>query len=202
MKAPSSQARSWITSVTAFPPIRAWVKSGYMVGEWLPQMANRSTCSTPTPAFSDNLALARFSSNRVMANQRSCGRDFPDCMAIHALVLHGLPTTSTRASFEATSARACPCSTKIFPFRPRRSERSMPGFRGILPTQRVQSAPSKARFGSVVATTSSNKGKAPSLSSITTPCRALSACGTSNNWSLTFCSGPKSPPEAIRKTKA
>ena len=157
---------------------------------------------TATPAFSANRAFARFSSNRVMANQRSAGNPLPDCCAIQAFVLQGLPTTKTFASDAATSAKSFPCWTKIFPLRPRSSALSIPGFLGILPTQRVQLAPSKARFGSVVATISSTKGQAPSRNSITTPRKALSAGGTSNSCNRTLCSGPKSPPEAIRKTSA
>ena len=137
-----------------------------------------------------------------MANQRSSGNPWPACRAIHAFVLHGLPTTRTLASLDATAAKSFPCWTNIFPLSPNSSDRSMPGFLGILPTQRVQSAPSNARLGSVVAIISSTSGHAPSRNSMTTPCNAFSAAGTSNNWRRTFWLGPKSPPEAIRNTSA
>ena len=60
------------------------------------------------------------------------------------LVLHGLPTTTTRASAEATSSIALPCSTKILPLSFSRSARSMPGPRGLEPTSMHQSASLKA----------------------------------------------------------
>jgi hypothetical protein len=62
------------------------------------------------------------------------GSDGADFIAMYALVLAGLPTTSTRTPREATASSALPCSMKIFAFSSRRSLRSMPGPRGLAPT--------------------------------------------------------------------
>jgi hypothetical protein len=61
----------------------------------------------------------------------SVGADF---IAIYALVLAGLPTTSTRTSRDAAASSALPCSMKIFAFSSSRSLRSIPGPRGLAPT--------------------------------------------------------------------
>ncbi len=45
--------------------------------------------------------FARFSSRRVMANQRSLGTSFALFIAMRQFVLHGFPTTSTRTSLAA-----------------------------------------------------------------------------------------------------
>src|SRR3954447_5311434 len=47
----SSHARSVMTLVAGLPPIFAFVKSGYCVFEWLPQMVTFVTASFGTPAF-------------------------------------------------------------------------------------------------------------------------------------------------------
>src|SRR3954469_25774541 len=73
MKSPLSHAWSEMTLVAGWPLILAWVKSGYCVAEWFPQMATLVTAVTSTPAFLASCDLARFSSRRVMANQRSRG---------------------------------------------------------------------------------------------------------------------------------
>ena len=59
------------------------------------------TEANATPAFCASCARARFSSRRVMANQRSCGMSFALFIAIRQFVLQGFPTTSTRTSVAA-----------------------------------------------------------------------------------------------------
>ena len=73
MKSPRSHSPSVMTSVAGLPPMRALAKSGNWVAEWLPQMATLVTSATGRPALAASWALARFSSRRVMANQRSAG---------------------------------------------------------------------------------------------------------------------------------
>ena len=55
-------------------------------------------------------------------------------MAMSALVLAGLPTTSTLMLFLAQSEMALPCGLKMPPLAASRSLRSMPALRGIAPT--------------------------------------------------------------------
>ena len=61
----------------------------------------------------------------------------------------------------------------------------MPLPRGRAPTSKAMLAPSKARRGSSVISTLSNKGKAQSSSSIAVPSAARTACGISSSWSRT-----------------
>ena len=60
-----------------------------------------------TPALRASCARARFSSNRVMANQRSLGISFALFIAIRQLVLQGFPTTRIRTSALAFLSIAC-----------------------------------------------------------------------------------------------
>ena len=87
-----------MTSGAGLPPILAFAKSGNWVAEWLPQMATLVTSRRARPAFLASCVLARFSSSRVIANQRSAGTSGAFDRAIRQLVLHGLPTTRTRTS--------------------------------------------------------------------------------------------------------
>src|SRR5262245_1077196 len=73
MNVSASHAASLMTWGAGFPPIVAFLKSGYCVSLWLPQMVTRFTSPTPTPAFFASCAAARFWSSRVMANHRSAG---------------------------------------------------------------------------------------------------------------------------------
>ena len=75
-------------------------------------------------------------------------------MAIRALVLAGLPTTSTRMSGAALSERALPWTVKMAPLASRRSLRSMPLLRGRAPTSRAMLASPKASLASSLMTTS------------------------------------------------
>src|SRR5262245_36951396 len=58
-KVVSSQGRSVMTSVAGLPLIFAFVKSGYWVLEWLPQMVMPVTASLATPAFWARAETAR-----------------------------------------------------------------------------------------------------------------------------------------------
>eukprot|EP00960_Hanusia_phi_P036348 752276-Hanusia_phi.AAC.9 len=82
-------------------------------------------------------------------------------------------TTTTLTFFEATSFNSLPCSLKMLQFFARRSFLSIPGPRGKAPSMMHASIPVKATLASEVTTTSSNKSKPQSSSSIFTP---MSAC--------------------------
>src|SRR5262249_30206603 len=73
----SIPARSVITSGAGRPLIFAFVKSGYCVLEWLPQMVTHVTAPLLTPAFFARAERARLWSSRVMAVQRSAGMSRP-----------------------------------------------------------------------------------------------------------------------------
>ena len=120
--------------------------------------------------------------------------------AIMQLVLHGLPTTTTRASAEATSSMALPCSTKILPLSFSRSARSMPGPRGLEPTRMHQSASANASRGSPESTMPRRSGKAQSSSSIATPSSAFwtASTGISSSWRMIGWSLPNASPAAMR----
>jgi len=115
------------------------------------------------------------------------GGIFKHARAINALVLAGLPTTSTRTSDAACSAMARPCSTNIFPLMPSRSFRSIPALRGTLPTSSAQLTPRNPSSRSAVAITFRSSGKAQSCNSITTPSRGLRAGGISIRCSASGC---------------
>ena len=108
------------------------------------------TSPTCTPAFFASCAFARFSSSRVRANHLSVGTPSALFMAIHAFVLHGLPTTRIRTSSSAFFAMLCPCPMNILPFISRRSARSIPFLRGAQPSMIIQFAPEKPSSRSVV----------------------------------------------------
>ena len=120
--------------------------------------------------------------------------------AIMQLVLQGLPTTTTRASAEATSSIALPCSTKILPLSFSRSARSMPGPRGLAPTRMAQSASANATRGSPLSTMPCSSGNAQSSSSMATPLSAswTASTGISRSWRMTGWSFPKASPAAMR----
>src|SRR5438876_8687005 len=101
MKSPFNQDSSLITAVAGLPLIFALKKSGYCVDEWFPQTARLVTAVDSTPALAASWDLARFSSKRVMAKNRSRGISGALFMAIKQLVLHGLPTTRMRTSASA-----------------------------------------------------------------------------------------------------
>ena len=125
-----------------------------------------------------------------MANQRSAGTSGAFDRAIRQLVLHGLPTTSTRTSEAALAAMAWPWGPKIPPLTVSRSPRSMPALRGIEPTSRAHEVPSKAVLRSVVVTMSLTRGNAQSSSSMTTPSSACMPGSISSSRSTTGWSGP------------
>ncbi len=198
MNGPRSQSWSVMTVMAGWPLTRAFSKSGYCVALWLPQMATLVTEVTGTPAFWASWAAARFWSRRVRALKRSRGTSPALFMAMRALVLAGLPTTSTRTSLAATSLIACPWPTKMGPLTLIRSPRSMPFDRGREPMSSAQLTPSKATRGSSLMTTLSSRGKAQSSSSMTTPSSAPNAWGISSRCRDTRVSGPNTSPLARR----
>src|ERR1035437_10532521 len=98
------------------------------------------TVETGTPAFLASWVLDRFSSRRVIANQRSAGTSGAFERAIRQLVLQGFPTTRIRTSSAAFFWIALPCGAKIPPLIDRRSPRSMPAFLGTEPTSSAHDA--------------------------------------------------------------
>ena len=138
---------TWSTARSPFT--FALNRSGNIVGEWLPQTARSCTSSTPTPSLSASWATARFWSSLVMAVKRSRGTSGALLSAISALVLAGLPTTSTRTSSAAPAFRASPCGLKICPLASSRSARSIPFVRGRAPTSIATFTPSNALTGVV-----------------------------------------------------
>ena len=72
-----------------------------------------------------------------MAVKLCRGRSGALCIAAQALLLAGLPTTSTFASRAAQSFSACPCALKMPPFSFSSSLRSIPAPRGLEPTSRA-----------------------------------------------------------------
>ena len=131
------------------------------------------TSFTCTPAFCASCAFARFSSRRVIANQRLEGMPVAWVMAIQQFVLQGLPTMRTLTSSAAFFSIALPWPTNILPLIPSKSERSIPFLRGTLPTSRAQFAPLKPSSKSHVVTMLLSSGNAQSSNSIFTPCNAF-----------------------------
>ncbi len=119
-----------------------------------------------------------------------------------ALVLAGLPTTSTRTLRFATSFMALPCAEKICALAMSRSLRSMPGPRGRAPTSSAAWQSLKATRASSVATIRLSVGNAQSLSSITTPASCGRAGVISSRCRFTGVSAPNIWPEATRKASA
>ena len=201
MKSSSSHVRS-TCSATEVPPTSAWNRSGYWLAEWLPQMVILWTSDTGTANLVATWDRARLWSSRIIAVNRSAGTSGACDLAISALVLAGLPTTSTRTSSAATALIASPCGLKMPPLASSRSARSIPGPRGRAPTSSATEVPSKACFGLSVMSTPASSGKAQSSSSIAVPSAALSAGVISSRLSRTGVSGPSIAPEAMRNNSA
>ena len=159
------------------------------------------TSVTAAPVRCANWLTARLWSRRVIAVKLPRGMRFAFWLAMYALVLQGLPTTSTRASAEATSSIAVPWPMKIRPLSFSRSLRSMPGPRGLLPTRKTASASAKAVRSSSVEMTSGRSGYAQSRSSISTPLRPCRAIGSSRSCRITGVSFPKTSPLAMGKMR-
>ena len=119
-----------------------------------------------------------------------------------ALVLAGLPTTSTRTSDPAPAFSALPAVAKISALALSRSARSIPLVRGLAPISSATSTPSKAVTGSSWISVFVSRGNAPSSSSITTPSAARTAEGSSSSRSTTGVSWPSMAPAAMRKSAA
>src|ERR1700759_4037486 len=131
-------SHSWSTWSAAGRPL-TWVvyRSGYWVAEWLPQIVMRSISVTGTDSLVASWVRARLWSSRVMAVNRLAGTSGAWLWAMSALVLAGLPTTSTLMSLAAWSLIALPWGPKIPPLASSRSPRSMPLVRGRAPTSRA-----------------------------------------------------------------
>ena len=201
----AAHAGSTTSSAGRQPPstrTRAWVRSGNWVAEWLPQIVTPSTSVTATPARAASCATARLWSRRVRAVNRSAGTSGAWAAAISALVLAGLPTTTTRTSSAAWSLIARPWGPKIPPLASSRSPRSMPFVRGRAPTSIACWTPSNATAGSSVTSTSASRGNAASASSMAVPSAARRAAGISSRRSRTGVSGPSMPPAAMRNSRA
>src|SRR5690349_12815943 len=88
-------ASSLIMALSGLPLALAKRYSAYIVGEWLPHTTSFSIASTGWPLFCASCDSARLWSSRSMAVKFLRGSDGADFIAIKALVLAGLPTTST-----------------------------------------------------------------------------------------------------------
>src|SRR6266852_204994 len=107
-----------------------------------------------------------------------------------------------RTSFAAFAASALPWPTKISPFLPSKSLRSIPCLRGKPPTNTAHVQSLNALLASSVTITSCSVGKLQSFNSIATPSRPGSAGVISNSCRITFVSPPKTSPEANRPSMA
>ena len=172
------------------------------MGEWLPHTAMLVTSDTVVPVFSASCATARLWSSRVIAVNRSGGTPSALRCAMSALVLAGLPTTSTLMSSAAPAAIASPCGLKIAPLASSRSDRSMPLVRGRAPTSSATFVPSKAWRASSKMSTPASSGNAQSSSSSAVPSAAFTASGISSSLRWTGVSGPSICPEAMRNSSA
>ena len=90
------------------PPTSALTRSGYWVGEWLPQIVIFVISVTATPSLLASWEIARLWSRRIIAVKRSRGTSGAFDIAIRAFVLAGLPTTSTLMSSAAPALIASP----------------------------------------------------------------------------------------------
>ncbi len=179
-----------------------WLQSGYCVALWLPQIVSFLMSWTLAPVLVASCDSARLWSRRVIAVKRLLGMSGAWLAAMRALVLAGLPTTSTRTSLAAPAFRASPCGLKMPPLALSRSPRSMPAVRGRAPTSRATLQPSKAALASEVMSMPVSSGKAQSSSSIAVPWAALRAGSISSRRSRTGVSAPSSWPEAMRNSRA
>mmetsp|Transcript_4634 Transcript_4634/g.9597 ORF Transcript_4634/g.9597 Transcript_4634/m.9597 type:complete len:223 (+) Transcript_4634:237-905(+) len=162
-------------SLAATPSMVQLLISGYMVGEWLPQMTSLRMVSISLPDLSESWARARLWSRRVMAVKFSTGMLGAWWARMRALVLAGLPTTTVLQVFLAVLSMAAPVLLKMAPLSLRRSARSIPGPRGLAPTRMAASTPSKPFSRLSVSTIPFTRGKAASLISIAVPLRAFMA---------------------------
>src|SRR5690606_25436440 len=105
----SFSTHSWSTrSQALWPSTSQWTRSGYWVVEWLPQMVIFLMAVTGLPSFWASWVTARLWSSRVIAVKFLGSVPAALLTAIRALVLAGLPTTSTLQSGLAAEAIARP----------------------------------------------------------------------------------------------
>src|SRR6201992_4421114 len=114
MNSPASH--SWSTWSAALRPLtRVVYRSGYWVAEWLPQIVMCSIAVTGTDSLVASWVRARLWSSRVIAVNRSAGTSGAWLWAMSALVLGGVPTTSTLMSLAAGSVLPWRWGPKIPP---------------------------------------------------------------------------------------
>src|SRR5215469_356093 len=119
--------QSWFTSFAAGLPFTVAERmSGYWVVEWLPHTVMRLMSVTWLPVLAASWERARLWSRRIMALKFFLGMRGALLEAMSALVLAGLPTTSTFTFFLAATSSALPWAEKILAFSSSRSLRSMP----------------------------------------------------------------------------
>src|SRR5579859_1687320 len=137
----SPAIHSWLTSLAAGLPLTLVARmSGYWVEEWLPHTVMRLMSVTWLPVLAASCDRERLWSRRIIALKFFLGMRGALEEAISALVLAGLPTTSTFTFFLAAAFKALPWAEKILAFSVSRSLRSMPGPRGRAPTSKAKSA--------------------------------------------------------------
>src|SRR5690348_10692419 len=106
--------QAWSTSLAAGLPLTVADRmSGYWVAEWLPQTVMRLMSVTCLPVLAASWDMARLWSSRIMALKFLAGMRGALEEAISALVLAGLPTTSTFTFFLAAALSALPWAEKI-----------------------------------------------------------------------------------------
>src|SRR5487761_2562376 len=135
MKLVSNHVWSLIIGQTFLPSASIWNTSGYWVAEWLPQTIALRRLVTGLLIFAPICDSERLWSRRIMPVNWRGDRRGAFFIAISALVLAGLPTTSTLTLRLATAFSALPCGTNIAPLASSRSLRSMPAVRGRAPTR-------------------------------------------------------------------
>merc|ERR1719445_996289 len=108
-------------SIAAIPLMVQFEMSGYIVGEWLPQMQNFLMFFTLVFAFFASCPSPLSWSNRVIAEKFSSGMSGALLAAIRQFVLQGFPRVTTLQDLRAYWFRALPVAEKIAPFSLRRS---------------------------------------------------------------------------------
>jgi len=135
--------------------------------------------STLLPVLSPIYAIALFWSNLVKAVKFYLAILGANLLQIIALVLAGLPTTTTLQSLLATLFILSPYCLNIIALALNRSFLSIPGPLGLAPTNIANSQSLNPESKSVVPLIEFKQLNAESFSSIMTPSNADLACGSS-----------------------
>jgi len=115
-----------------------------MVGLWLPNIAMLLILLISVLSLSLSCDMALLWSSLLIAEIEDLLNLLNLLIAMSALVLHGLPTTTAFKSGCATWSSAWPTSTNIFPLSLMRSARSIPFMRGFEPIKSAYLAFSNA----------------------------------------------------------